>query len=71
MGANNCTGGALTMVNKHCAYGECRSDSRYIHKSFMQGVFFIKFPIVKKRLLNRSAENLIDGYVLAHDRILP
>ena len=56
--ANKCNGGVLTMVNKHCAYGECRSDSRYIHKSFMQGVFFIKFPIVKKLHLNRSAEKL-------------
>ena len=28
----------LRMRNRH---GEYRSDSRYIHKSFMQGVFFL------------------------------
>jgi hypothetical protein len=34
-------GGVLTMLNKHFAFVEFRSDSRYIHRSFTQGVFFM------------------------------
>jgi hypothetical protein len=30
------------MLNKHCAFVEFRSDLRYIHKSFTQGVFLMK-----------------------------
>ena len=33
------------MVNKHCAYGLCRSDSRYAHRDFMKNVFWI--PVVR------------------------
>jgi hypothetical protein len=30
------------MLNKHFAFVEFRSDSRYIHRSFTQGVFSMK-----------------------------
>ncbi|XP_076349849.1 uncharacterized protein LOC143246664 [Tachypleus tridentatus] len=32
------------MVNKHCCWGSCRSDSRYSGKESMRGVVFIPFP---------------------------
>jgi hypothetical protein len=40
--ANKCNGSVLTMLNKHFAFVEFRSDSRYIYRSFTQGVFSIK-----------------------------
>ena len=30
-------------MGKRCAYGLCKSDSRYSHKDHMKGVFFIPF----------------------------
>ena len=36
------------MVNKHCAYGTCNSDSRHMHKPHMEGVGFLYFPQSKK-----------------------
>ena len=36
------------MVNKHCAYGGCNSDSRYMHMPHMEGVNFVYFPQRKK-----------------------
>ena len=41
---------AWAMVTKRCAWGTCRSDSRYKHKPYMLGVFFISFPKPKKKL---------------------
>ena len=32
------------MPTKRCAWGKCRSDSRYSHKSHMEGVNFFPFP---------------------------
>lgn len=29
---------------KLCAYGLCKSDSRYMDRPGMEGVFFIRFP---------------------------
>ncbi|XP_061191757.1 uncharacterized protein LOC133199999 [Saccostrea echinata] len=31
-------------ATKHCAYGLCKSDSRYMDRLGMEGVFFIRFP---------------------------
>ncbi|XP_062601105.1 uncharacterized protein LOC134262791 [Saccostrea cucullata] len=31
-------------ATKHCAYGLCKSDSRYMDRQGMEGVFFIRFP---------------------------
>ncbi len=31
-------------TTKHCAYGICRSDSRFPDRPEMQGVFFVRFP---------------------------
>ena len=39
---------ACRMVNKHCAYGVCNSDSRYRDRPHMKGVDFIYFPQYKK-----------------------
>lgn len=39
------------MPVKHCCYGDCNSDSRYIgQKSYMDGVKFIPFPKPKTQL---------------------
>ena len=35
-------------ATKHCAYGTCKSDSRYPDRPEMEGVFFIRFPQSKK-----------------------
>ena len=37
------------MVNKHCSYGTCKSDSRYTHRDEMQGVNFVNFPKLKSQ----------------------
>jgi len=34
----------LVMATKHCCYGTCRSDSRYMHLENMKDVSFIPFP---------------------------
>ena len=39
---------SIRMVNKHCAYGTCNSDSRHMHKPHMEGVGFVYFPQSKK-----------------------
>ncbi|XP_053402864.1 uncharacterized protein LOC128558078 [Mercenaria mercenaria] len=31
-------------ATKHCAYGKCNSDSRYLDRPEMKDVFFIRFP---------------------------
>ena len=38
----------IRMVNKHCAYGTCNSDSRHMHKPHMEGVGLLYFPQSKK-----------------------
>uniref|UniRef100_A0A0L8GD04 THAP-type domain-containing protein n=1 Tax=Octopus bimaculoides TaxID=37653 RepID=A0A0L8GD04_OCTBM len=38
------------MVTKRCAWGTCRSDSRYKHKPHMLNVFFVSFPKPKSSL---------------------
>jgi len=35
---------SFVMATKHCCYGTCRSDSRYMHAQHMKDVFFIPFP---------------------------
>jgi hypothetical protein len=37
------------MVNKHCACGDCNSDSRYAHKEHMKNVSFVNFPKFKSQ----------------------
>ena len=38
------------MVVKHCCYGTCSNDSRYLDREGMEGVFFIPFPKPKTKL---------------------
>ncbi|XP_077994995.1 uncharacterized protein LOC144448593 [Glandiceps talaboti] len=38
------------MVVKRCAYGECKSDSRYFNRDYMHGVNFVRFPKPKTQL---------------------
>ena len=35
-------------ATEHCAYGICNSDSRYMDRPGMEGVFFIRFPQFKR-----------------------
>ena len=38
------------MVVKHCCYGTCTNDSRYLDREGMEGVFWIPFPKPKTKL---------------------
>ena len=39
------TGHSLSMPVKHCCYGDCNSDSRYVgRREDMENIFFIPFP---------------------------
>ena len=49
-------------ANKHCCYGICNSDSRYMEKEHMCGVFFIPFPKPK------SNENKCKKWIAACGR---
>ena len=37
------------MNTKHCCYGTCNSNSRYVDRTDMQAVFFINFPKSKSQ----------------------
>jgi hypothetical protein len=47
---------------KHCCYGVCNSDSRYMDREHMHGVFFIPFPKPK------SNENKCKRWIAACGR---
>ena len=32
--------GRVGMTTKHCCYGTCRSDSRYVHAEHMKDIFY-------------------------------
>ena len=50
---------------KRCAYGECRSDSRYQHKDYMKDVLFIRFP--KPKTQNEKCDKWIKACSRADD----
>ena len=50
------------MVIKHCCYGTCSNDSRYLDREGMEGVFFIPFPKPKTKLEQCLKWNSLCGH---------
>ena len=45
------------MTTKHCCYGTCRSDSRYVHAEHMKDVFYSIPEAVLSRMLTRGIQH--------------